>query len=245
MVKEDHTKHRQKKESAVSPVIGVMLMLAITIIIAGTVTIFATQFADGSKNDIGITKVSYVGFDDGGSSAFSGHSMDMTNKALYAVPFGLVFEVESGNPVDLKNLRLDLDDFNKSGGGRCTISYNDYIAEDYFTGTKMDPPVLLPSKKSKKRFVPYPYNPNGSTIIQPGEKFMIMGEYYRPPGTLPPQYHLQNNLFGIATIRADEGKYTRYNSAAYNIDSTTYYTLVDESTGYVLAKGNLGEGKRI
>ena len=243
MVKEDHTKHRQKKESAVSPVIGVMLMLAITIIIAGTVTIFATQFADGSKNDIGITKVSYVGFDDGGSSAFSGHSMDVKDKTLYAVPFGLVFEVESGNPVDLKNLRLDLDDFNKpGGGGRCTISYNDYIAEDYAKGSGkgIGATRLLPPAGSTKRFVPYPYNPNGSTIIQPGEKFMIMGEYYTPPGT-----SALTNMLGIATVRSDEGSTARYNSAGYNIDSSTYYTLVDESTGYVLAKGNLGEGKRI
>lgn len=41
-------KSHKKSEDAVSPVIGVMLMIVITIVIAGVITVFATGMADDS-----------------------------------------------------------------------------------------------------------------------------------------------------------------------------------------------------
>lgn len=241
MVTEKHLQ-MQKKDEAVSPIMGVMLILVITILVAGVVAVFATQFTDTTQDKLTITKVKYVGLDDGGLSLYTGlkkANMDASNS--YTRPFGLVFEVISGEPIDLKNLRLDLDDKDNpvpsSRGGKCTIAYNDYIASDYTNGGKgAGLTKVLPPVGATKRFVPYPYPAKvdtASTIINPGERFMIMGEYYQS----------SNNMFGVATVRADEGSTSRYNSAGYFVSAYSSYVLVDESTGNVLASGNLGEGK--
>ena len=52
---------QQKKEDAVSPVIGVMLMLVVTIVIAAVITGFATDLsADTSTTPMALFKVDYV-----------------------------------------------------------------------------------------------------------------------------------------------------------------------------------------
>ena len=234
-----------KKDDAVSPVIGVMLMLVVTLLIAGAVTLFATGLLDDTNaaSATSISKVKFIGVDTAGGLTLLNSGSDAEYEDLTG-DVGLVFEVTGGDPVDLRNLKLTLTDHpthNSPNGryaGRITITYNDIPSSDYHPDKNRENGIT-PSKKFFDygvRIAPYPCPSNlndASHIVHPGEKFLIVAEYVTKDGTI-----------GFQIVRG--GDSTTYMSGKYymtgNIAEKTVLTLTDEVSGNVLVECYLSEG---
>jgi len=105
---------RSKKEDAVSPVIGVMLMLVVTIVIAAVVSTFATGIGADTKaasnavielSDYEMKTVYYSG---NWSSGYQFSSMTEETEGStgnYAV-YGMTFMHKGGEQLDVSELRL-------------------------------------------------------------------------------------------------------------------------------------------
>ena len=242
---------RRTKEDAVSPVIGIMLMLVVTIIIAGTVTLFATGILGDTDNmgDTSITKVKFVGFETAGNELLYVENPSFTARA----ETGLVFEVVSGDAIDMRNLKLIIDDHNLRGSnsaGRLEFTFNDFPVQ----GWNKDYPgsVTLPEKyfeewttnkwdkvSSLGRFISYPpvsttsTEAAESTVVEPGDRFMFLTEY--AGFTNWDTYKWESGWFGIRSDYHGSGAYTMSSSS-------TEITLVDTTTGSVLMNCHLTDG---
>lgn len=173
---------------AVSPVVGVMLMLVVTIVIAAVVSGFATGIMSDKKADLP-GKVTFHGIASGG-----------TDKVLDDGFVGLLFDVEGGS-VDLQNLKLYISGSDFGGGGEAYLTYNDPLWSKYYLGgaeanknqlkgqfnnpggevLASDPTDFYSSVMKKYTNL----NPDGSgmskdTILSAGDKFIIFMCYYTP-----------------------------------------------------------------
>ena len=224
-----------RRDDAVSPVVGVMLMLVVTVIIAASVAMFSTGFVGDLNNLDGtaITTVKYIGVDGAGVQDFTGKMKEFSGDC------GLVFEVVSGEPIDLTNLAIEFDD-GGTGAGKVVVSYNDLPSQAYAPDQGKAQGVT-PSAKfygtTASRMVPYPVAAKidlRDTVIYPGEKFLIVAEYVSKAGAV-----------GIRVDRNDPNDAaTAYRSGAYYMSatSTAKIKLFDESTGTVLFEGRLADG---
>ena len=89
-------KKENKKEDAVSPVIGVMLMLVVTVVIAAVVVMFSTGLAGSTETTpTALFEVSYVGTYDTG-----GYGGELTNIGL---------RHKGGDVIALKDLQITLE----------------------------------------------------------------------------------------------------------------------------------------
>ena len=218
---------RLRKDDAVSPVVGVMLMLVVTIIIGASVAMFSTGFV-GDLNTLdstSVTQIEYLGIDGCGVQHFTGALKDCTGDC------GLVFEVVSGEPIDLRDLAIEFED-GGAGAGKVTISYNDLPSQAYAPDQRKGQGVT-PSEKfygaTAARMVPYPVADRISltdTLIYPGERFLVVCEYISKAGGI-----------GVRVDRNDPSDpATAYKSGAYGLSAAAYatMTLIDESSGKVL-----------
>lgn len=220
------------REDAVSPVVGVMLMLVVTIIIAGAVTVFATGFmADTEKNaNTPTAQLKFLGLDNGGYDLLNANGL-LINGARAEI--GLVFEHLAGDPVDLKNLMIEI---TSTSAGRTSVTYND-IPSEYWDRAATRYITLPAGFQYRMTKYPYPTSPSQQkqTIINPGERFIIFVEYVGGA-----------TYFGIRSDRLDptesSGSGNAYSSGGYALTSDTTYVLSDETSGTILLKGNLGEG---
>ena len=242
---------RRMKDDAVSPVIGIMLMLVVTIIIAGTVTLFATGILGDTDSmaDTSITKVKFVGLETAGNELLHTENPSFTARA----EAGLVFEVVSGDAIDMRNLKLIIDDHNKRGGnsaGRLEFTYNNFPQSDWnkvYAGS-----VTLPEKyfqdwesigwsssSTKSRFISYPpvttssVEAAESTVVEPGDRFLFLTEY--TGGTNWDTMKWESGWFGIRSDYAGSGAYTMSSAS-------TEITLIDTTTGSVLLNCHLTDG---
>lgn len=101
------TKKTNQTDEAVSPVVGVMRMLVVTIIIAAVVSMFAS----GMMGDIPAPSTTQV--------KFLGISSTATDIKLDDGLVGLLFEMESG-ALDLRTLKYYIQDKDYGGEGNAT-----------------------------------------------------------------------------------------------------------------------------
>lgn len=110
------TKKTNQTDEAVSPVVGVMLMLVVTIIIAAVVSMFASGMMGDTPASSTAAQVKFLGI-----------SSTATDMKLDDGLVGLLFEVESG-ALDLRTLKYYIQDKDYGGGGECYGSYSDPIS---------------------------------------------------------------------------------------------------------------------
>ena len=242
-----------RKDDAVSPVVGVMLMLVVTIIIAASVTLFSTGFIGDLSQSLDSlsadTKVNFVGVDDGGAKAYadaykSEHGSNPNFKTeKISGNIGFVFEVESGDPLDLTKLAFQI---SGSGGGTTTITYNDLPSRMYYSDHSgyANTQVILPAQgffgNYASRMVAYPVGAESTfltkTLINPGEKFLIVTEYIT----------YSHSMIGIRSDRLDANEAANsgnaYNSGGYQLSSATSIKLYNTETGAVLYSGLGSDG---
>ena len=242
-----------RKDDAVSPVVGVMLMLVVTIIIAASVTLFSTGFIGDLSQSLDSlstdTKVNFVGVDDGGAKAYAdayksehGSNPNFKNDKISG-NIGFVFEVESGDPLDLTKLAFQI---SSTSGGTTTITYNDLPSQMYYSDHSgyTNPQVILPAKgffgNYASRMVAYPVGAESTfltkTLINPGEKFLIVTEYI----------NYGHTMIGIRADRLDANEAANsgnaYNSGAYGLTSATSIKLYNTETGAVIYSGLGSDG---
>lgn len=108
------------RENAVSPVVGVMLMLVVAIIIAAVVSGFAGNIVSNTEKTPKV-QIQYVGVIAGNISSDLGDLGEV----------GLVFEHKGGDAISLFDLQIDLKENIRTGGNESTISYNDVPSSTY------------------------------------------------------------------------------------------------------------------
>jgi len=227
------------KTEAVSPVVGVMLMLVVTIVIAAVVSGFGTSLMGEKTADLP-GKISLHGIASGG-----------TDKVLDDGFVGLLFDVEGGT-VDLENLKLYISGSDFGGGGEAYLTYNDPLWSKYYLGgaeanknqlkgqfnnpggevLASDPTEFYSSVMKKYTNL----NPDGSgmskdTILTAGDKFIIFMCYYTPATATNP------DTLGFGMHRAS-GSSGAWQSGAMYANGDGHYILSDNG-GTVYCEGYL------
>lgn len=231
---------KKNKDTAVSPVIGVMLMLVITIIIAAIVSFSATGFLGSASTSGGSADVKFIGLYTGGYTLGEGYP----NTATIGEG-GMVFEVTGNTPLDVTSLRLS-GSGSVGSGGSFAVSYNTPVALNWISAAeggkassgKVRSRLTQPASSIDHRIVKFgegwseeeKYN----TIVQPGERFVVLAEYVMVSG--------KSYMIGFAARNPDGSTAI---SGAISSDGNSLITLMDMKTGKVYYSGALTNDQAI
>ncbi len=237
---------------AVSPVVGVMLMLVVTIVIAAVVSGFSTGIMSDKKADLP-GKITFHGIAGGG-----------TDPVLDDGFVGLLFDVEGGT-VNLENMKFYISS-SDYGGGEAYLTYNDPLWGKYYVGGEgsnngqlkrminnpgegvlaSDPADFYSSVMKKYTNL----NPDGSgmskdTILTAGDKFIIFMCYhqlaqtalYTPNNPTDPN---KPDTLGFGMYRRYGNGATAWQSGAVYANGDGHYILSDTG-GTVYCEGYLKE----
>lgn len=206
------------KDDAVSPVIGVMLMIVVTIVIAATVSVFSTAFVSDTQA-APEAQIGYVGVLAGESDGLG--------------EIGLVFENKGGDTLLLPDLELALKS-TTSGGDEVSISYTDAPSSTYLGVKKPNEARLLSNITYRMKKIGVSVAAATSTAnsrIKVGDRFVILADRYIDDGT---------SRYGRVAYVADRDMTgTPYSSGVFEVSSKTTYTLSDKKTGAVISSGTL------
>lgn len=222
------TPGRKSKDSAVSPVVGVMLMIVVVVIIAAVVSIFATGMLSDTKAAPTV-QIGYVGVMDG--------------ELGEAAKIGLVFENLGGDDIRLDQIRFSL----KDTEDEVTISYGDLPSASILNaGPNATTSTLKSNPYKDYRFAKLPARKNGhgaiselvndvtaasNLLIEPGERFIILADTYALE---------EKTRTGKLYYVAERGNaVTPYSSGWFDVSAKTTYSIVDENSGSIIASGTL------
>lgn len=186
-----------ERDAAVSPVVGVMLMLVVTVIIAAVVSSFASGMADDEAK----APDAQIGF---------------VGPVLTTGFQGLEFEHLGGEPVDMRDLQIQL----RCENTQCEFGYFDELAKDNgkYVG-HLDDSV---ERRFEKVGVSGKDWYGNYFTLRPGEKFRVYADTNKGFG-----------MMGFSTYR--DGEY--YSSIALQWGAGNSYTLTDRKSGHVYASG--------
>lgn len=231
---------QHQKNEAVSPVVGVMLMLVVTIIIAAVVSMFASgMMADTPAAST--AQVKFLGIASGG-----------TDKAVDDGLVGLLFEVQGGT-LDLQNLKFYVSGTDYYGGGEAYMYYSDPIWDKYYLGganankNQLKNQFNNPGDAAKygvrmMKFANLTVDEdnralglNPDPLVSTGERFILFFEYLTPASATTP------TTLGFGIHRNDgSGGSTAWQSGAVYANGDGHYVLSDKD-GTVYASGYLKE----
>jgi hypothetical protein len=209
-----------RNDDAVSPVVGVMLMVVVTIIIAATVSVFSTGFVSDTDVAPG-TLVEYVGVLTGQSGGLG--------------EIGLVFENKGGETLLLSDMNLNLKS-TLSGGDEVSISYTDAPSSKYLDIPVPNEARLLSDFTYRmKKIGVGNFEGDATTVanskIKAGDRFVIHADRFIEDG---------KSKYGRVAYVSDRGmEGSPYTSGEFEVSSRTTYTLSDKNTGAVIASGTL------
>ncbi|MDD3091081.1 MAG: type IV pilin N-terminal domain-containing protein [Methanoregulaceae archaeon] len=204
---------RIEKESAVSPVVGVMLMLVVTIIIAAVVSGFAGGLASGTSKAPQATLSCSAAIDD----------IQDTDKTDWAPTYpdnftaenGLLFEHMGGDAFALSDISIQL----QSGDAKYTISTYDEIqtTEDNCLPEEVTSYIMEIGDSDE--------------FITPGDKFMLYADNCRIDDM--PAYGYNNDAqISWKPVGAAGGK------AAY-LNTKMEYKVIDKASGKIIQAGSV------
>jgi FlaG/FlaF family flagellin (archaellin) len=202
---------RIEKESAVSPVVGVMLMLVVTIIIAAVVSGFAGGLASGTSKAPQAALSCSAAIDDIQDT----NKMDWapTYPANFTAENGLLFEHMGGDAFALSDISIQL----QSGDAKYTISTYDEIPTTNCTPDEVTSYIMEIG--------------DSDGFITPGDKFMLYADNCRIDDV--PDYGYSNAaLISWKPEGADGGK------AAY-LNTKMEYMVIDKASGKVIQAGSV------
>lgn len=232
-----------EKDSAVSPVVGVMMMIVVTVIVAAVVSSFTSGVIANVEPSSG-AQVEFVGVSDSYSVNYTYNSRGRYSYVAQG-PIGFVFKVNGGD-LDLRNLRMNIQGLAWGVAGAATLTYNDDVSLAYLFGegsqstrsgaSTADGTVsmIFPdlTADNHPRMVKYgeglededKFDP----IVHSGEMFLVYVEYLTPAGQIG--------------LRADRGttNTTTWASGAIGMDQVGFYDLADMNSGVTYASGMLG-----
>lgn len=236
---------KSEKESAVSPVVGVMLMVVITVVVAAVVSLFASGII-GSSPEASDADVEFVGVYTAGFTA--ANINPGTGTRYFSEAGGLLYKVVGNKPLDLTKLKLDISS-DWGGGGYVSLTYDDPVSTAYLpanteTGraagsswssqsrSRLTPPLYMDGH----RIIIYGYGCEDPTLASsadprmfaetadPGEMFLIVPEYIAPAAK-------SSSAIGF---KLDEpGGTGTLISGGMMLDGGSIATLTNKDTGHI------------
>jgi len=229
------TLYCRNHESAVSPVVGVMLMLVVTIIIAAVVSAFAGGLS-GSQAKTPVATIVADEFHVGGTYNLTNQTTGFgkgvpapsSDPADQAADVYIVFEHKGGDPINLANIELKVSSLQKPAE-KSTISNantpltNAVAAALGGDATGIGDKSLLSgfSKDWSKYMERYP---DHGTIIQAGSKFVVHADYVA-------------NYKGTVSVNwlKNDGTYPFF----VNSGDVLTYQIIDKPTGKMITSGQI------
>jgi len=194
---------------AVSPVIGVMLMIVVVIIIAAVVSGFASGVVDSQK-DTSQAQIRLVG------------------PVFEPYWSGLEFENSGGEDVDMRYMGLHV----MNGNTQAEFTSRDPLAKSVSSkyipgGMACDYPDCCLSSEILKRFEKVGDSTHAMYIVAPGERFMVYADSF---------YTNKDRQYLGFKIYRDGIDYTSVGLFSGNLKQ---YTLYDTRSGKIYASGDL------
>jgi len=192
--------NEKEQDCAISPVVGVMLMLVVTVIIAAVVS----TFASGLANDEAKAPDAHIKF---------------VGPTLVPKFQGLEFEHAGGDPVDMRDLQIQL----RCENTQCEFGYFDALAKDYSRRHKalLDEDITM--RFQKVGVTDKDWYGNYHTL-RPGERFRVYADQWWETGW---------GMMGFRAYR--DGEY--YSSIGLDWGTDNSFTLTDRKSGHVYASG--------
>ncbi len=231
----------QKNENAVSPIVGVMLMLVVTIIIAAVVAAFATGIMPNSASGASEAMIEVVGFSDD----YKMTTVTINGKDYQRMlgDIGFVFKVTGGS-VDLKDLRMAIQGLAWGSAGAMLLTYDDPVASTWLypfqggtaSSGKGNSRILSNvTIDTNTRMVKYGAGLSAEdlsdTIVESGEMFLVRVEYYVPAAN--------SMSIGVAALR--DGNTWASGAIALTPGQAAYLTLSNAKTGVTYVDAMLTE----
>jgi len=230
--------HIHNRDFAVSPVVGVMLMLVVTIIIAAVVSAFAGGLS-GSQTKTPVATIVATEFHIGGTYDLYNQTTGFskaTNQNLPAprepssgaTDVYILFEHNGGDPITLNNIEVRVSSLQKPSE-KSTISNtntpltNATAAALGGDATGIGDKSLISgfSKDWSKYMERYP---DHGTIVQAGSKFVVHADYVA-------------NYNGVVSVDwlKDDGTYPFF----INSGDVLTYQIIDKPTGKMITSGQI------
>lgn len=200
-----------KSDGAVSPVVGVMLMLVVVVIIAGVVTMFSTGLLSETSAAPNV-QLAYVGIIPG--------TFEEENSVM-----GLVFQHEGGDEINIRTLTLQLK--STSNNEEVTIDFADDI---YDQGTSPSDKESFGTPDAERMYILGNPSDTLKYVLRTGDRLCIVPEVYAK----------ENNVKKVTYI-ADRGGSSPnyYSNGTLTVSPVTEYKLIDQKSGAVIASGRL------
>lgn len=224
-------------EDAVSPVVGVMLMVVVTVVVAAVVAMFASGFTTGTDT-APAAKLTYLGsvqgnnFEDGCTGEI-----------------GLLFEHEGGDRVVFTDMEFSLVENKRGLVNEVTFTMYDLNSSDVVSNSEAVPgsAILYPNSKisSDADKMTYRFKKIDSTIangqkvqgqtVETGERFIVYVDEI-----------IQNTASKYNTAVVHINRYgpgeAYYSDGEFEIGTGTIWSIKDTKSGKVIASGTL-DGK--
>ena len=219
------------QEMAVSPVVGVMLMLVVTIIIAAVVS----AYAGGMNSDKGKTPVAtivatefnVIGARDTDTTACPGgcygQGLPLPNNDGTASDIYVVFEHKGGDSLNLANIEMQLSSLQKPNEKSKISTSLTNLTTAPGTGSIGSKATISGFSQNWNKYLER--WPDHGTIIKPGDKFILHADY------------ATQNSAGVRTVNwlYEGGKYPFWIQQG---DVLTY-DLMDKTTGKPITSGQI------
>ncbi len=219
-----------KNEDAVSPVVGVMLMLVVTIIIAAVVSGFAGGMAGGvEKTPQAIIVSEKIVINEAYDTDTTNWDPDQVEDQ--ADDIYVLFEHMSGDHINLNNIEICLGSA-KYINTKTTIS-NVMTPNTEDTGDSDHDSLTGFSHKWTQYLEGYP---DHSTFIEPGDKFVLHADYSK-------RMDVYESTYGSDIPLYESHIYWKHKDAAgdFGVVSGDYLTfdIFDKKTGKVISSGEV------
>jgi len=208
----------QHKNSAVSPVVGVMLMLVVTIIIAAVVSAFAGGLASEQHKTPQVT-ISAKGVIENIGGTIDPDTYELSYPAGYTAKNGILFENTGGDTFSLDDIAIQL----QTQDTKYTITSTDELPDT----------SILPNGTTNGGYFQKIGNTSlADVMIHPGDQFML----YADGNAKGVTYTGYDTYYGpkLSWTPKDAS-----NGIGIYLDTKVQYAIVDRVSNKVMTKGDL------
>ncbi|WP_319578817.1 type IV pilin N-terminal domain-containing protein [uncultured Methanospirillum sp.] len=216
------------KEQAVSPVIGILLMLVVTIIIAAVVSGFAGGLVGNQQKtpqaSIVATSFDVKGAVDTAPTSTNGSSgFPVPTNAGTAADIYVTFESKGGDSFNLGNIEMKLSSLQKPNEKSTVSNAKSPLANPWDGGTIGDKSLISGFSKSWSKYLER--LPDKQSIIKPGDKFVMHADYAAQDadGVKSVCWLYEGGLFPFVINEGD----------------VLTYQIIDKPTGKVISSGQI------
>jgi len=216
-----------KKESGVSPVIGILLMLVVTIIIAAIVSGFAGGLAGNQQKtpqaSIIANSFTIAGARDTDTSGIYGQGVPVPNNDGTAADIYITFEHKGGDSFNLANTELKLSSLQKPNEKSSVSNGQTPLTTPPGSGSIGDKSAITGFSKSWSKYLER--LPDHGTIMKAGDKFVLHADY------------ATQNSAGVKSLNwlYEGGKYPFF----INEGDVLLYEVTDKPTGKIISSGQI------